>query len=220
MPTIRVFIIADVRFYREGLAERLAGDDRFAVVGAVAGTDEPETVVDSLRPDVVLLDTGLPDGVELVTRLTQLQHPVKVVVLAVHETDSSVLAWAEAGASAYVPRDATFEQLAQVIEGSARGELHCSPHIAGSLLRRVAALAASLPRGNDTWFQLTQRERDILRLIGRGLSNKQIAHSLGIELATAKNHVHHIFEKLQVHRRTDAMLWVRSRPLGRDLERH
>src|SRR5439155_827652 len=111
-------------------------------------------------------------------------------------------------------REASIDDLVTVIESVARGEAICSPRVAAGLLRRVAALAAGhggdLPRA-----QLTNREREIVRLIDNGLSNKEIARALGIEVATVKNHVHNILEKLQVHRRGEAAARVRGTSRGR-----
>jgi DNA-binding NarL/FixJ family response regulator len=207
---IRVLLIADVRFYREGLAHALTCDGRFVVVDAIAQRDGPLAVTDALAPDIVLLDATLPHAIELATRLSQRAGAVKVIALGVVESENSVVAWAEAGACGYVRCDASFEQLTQVVVDCARGEFRCAPHIAASLLRRVAELSTSglTDAQHAAWSQLTRRERDILQLIGRGLSNKEIASELGIELPTAKNHVHRVFEKLNLHRRADVMVWM------------
>ena len=217
---IRVLIIAEVRVYRDGLARQLAADRRFAVVGAIAPRDGPEAVADAVVPDVVLLDAATPRGVELAARLCQRAPAAKLIAFALAETEHGVLAWAEAGASGYVPGEASVEQLMEVIEGSARGEFHCAPHIAARLLRRLAELATSTTATDPAAArgQLTPRERDILQLVGRGLSNRQIAGELGIELPTVKNHMHNVFEKLNLHRRAEVMLWMRRHPLARDAD--
>jgi DNA-binding NarL/FixJ family response regulator len=98
--------------------------------------------------------------------------------------------------------------LVATLESATRGEALFSPRMAASLLRRVAALAATQP-SPSAQVRLTPRERDIMRLLDEGLSNKEIAQRLGIEVATVKNHVHNILEKLQVHRRGEAAAWSR-----------
>jgi DNA-binding NarL/FixJ family response regulator len=211
---IRVLLIADVRFYREALAHALTGDGRFVVVDAIAQRDDPQAVADALAPDIVLLDATLPHAIELATRLSQrVRGEVKVIALGMVESENSVVTWAEAGACGYVRCDASFEQLTQVVVDCARGEFRCAPHYAASLLRRVAELSTSglTDAQHAAWNQLTRRERDILQLIGRGLSNKEIASELGIELPTAKNHVHRVFEKLNLHRRADVIVWMQRR---------
>ncbi len=132
------------------------------------------------------------------------------MALAVSEVESDVLAWAEAGVVGYVPREASLEDLVSTIEAVVRGELRCSPRIAATLFRRVTKLSANR-RHTPQGIHLTPRELEILDLIDHGLSNKQIAGKLGIEVATVKNHVHNILEKLQVNRRGEAAARMRSR---------
>ena len=114
-----------------------------------------------------------------------------------------MIACAEAGASGYVPRDGTVDDLETVVESVARGEIECSPRIAASLLRRVGALAAEL-RGPSPNSSLTAREQEVAELLDQGLTNKEIAQQLSIAVPTVKNHVHRILDKLHVHRRTEA----------------
>jgi two-component system, NarL family, nitrate/nitrite response regulator NarL len=129
-------------------------------------------------------------------------------VLAVDEVDRDVLAWAEAGIAGYVTRDGSVDDLIRAVRCAARHEIHCAPEIAAALLERVHVLAA---RGaHDTPIgSLTTREHEIAELLEAGLSNKQIAAELQIELATVKNHVHSILAKLQVTRRIDAAAHMR-----------
>ncbi|HEX7241600.1 MAG TPA: response regulator transcription factor, partial [Longimicrobiaceae bacterium] len=123
------------------------------------------------------------------------------------ETEDVVLACAEAGVSGYVSRGASLDDLVGALRSVARGELVCSPHIAGSLFRRVAALSER--REASPAAVLTPREREILGLIDQGLSNKEISRRLRIELSTVKNHVHNLLEKLQVSRRGAAAACLR-----------
>lgn len=127
------------------------------------------------------------------------------------EADSAaeILAWAEAGASAIVDRKGTPLELTTVLEAVIRGEALCSPRVAGTLLRRLQTLARDR-RPSDGTGRLTQRERDVLLLVGDGMSNKQIARHLGLQLPTVKNHVHDIFEKLEVSTRAMAVALAHS----------
>ena len=200
---IRVVVAADVRFYREGLADRIARHPACAVLGTAAnGTETLDRVRESL-PDIVLLDAAMPDGLMTVTDIAGLAPSVKVVVIALAETAPTVLEWAEAGVAGYVPRDASLSDLIATIERTARGELKCSAQVAASVFRRLWALSkvANERRIDGVMAPLTPREQEIMRLIEHGMSNKDIARQLGIGVATAKSHVHHILEKLHVRRR-------------------
>ncbi len=194
------------------MASLLDRDERFTVVGSVASREALLDAVAILRADVLLIDMAMPKALDAV-RAIVVSHPdVRVLALAMPETEHDVCEGAEAGVSGFVPRSASFEDLAGALECLDRGELHCSAQAAGTLLRRVATLAAEQPRISGG-VHLTRREIEVLELMEQGLSNKQIATSLGIEVATAKNHVHNILEKVQVHRRGDAVSRMRSRRL-------
>jgi DNA-binding NarL/FixJ family response regulator len=123
-----------------------------------------------------------------------------------------MIACAEAGVSGLLTANASLTDLVASIHGAGEGELHCSPKLAGALLRRVTALASGRPL-NGAASALTTRELEVVRLIDRGLSNKQIALELEIELSTVKHHVHHILEKLEVARRGEAVARLRQQGL-------
>lgn len=199
---IRVLIVSQIRFYREGLAEVLPRHPGLCVAGTASSQDEARALMDSVRPDVVLLEAALPGARSL------LDGPARVVVVAVGDGEKEVLGWAEAGVSGYVTREGSLAELVAAVEGAAAGELHCTPRIAASLQRRISSLARERVAPAAP-VHLTVREREIVELIARGLSNKGIARHLGIETATAKNHVHNILSKLQVERRLDAAVWLR-----------
>jgi two-component system nitrate/nitrite response regulator NarL len=207
-PIVDVFLIAATRFYREGLAEALQRVAGIQVVGTATGVDDAVASVKLLAPDIVLLDTAVPRMLDLLRMLTAGPPATKVVALALPERASEVLACAEAGASGYVTEDASLADLVATIEGVARGEMRCSPRITGTLFRRIAVLASGHSAAAPT-PRLTAREHEILELLNEGLSNKQIARRLYIELPTVKNHVHHILEKLQVERRGEAIAYLR-----------
>jgi two-component system nitrate/nitrite response regulator NarL len=203
----RVLIVGSVRLYRDGLADALAGT--VDVVGtAAAGPDALERVAGS-APDVVIVDL-MHGGVRLITELSELVPAVRVVALAVRDSEDEVLACAEAGIAGYVTREASFDELAETLESVARGETVCSPRIAAALLRRVASLARAEPARAIGGDLLTRREVEVLELVDRGFSNKEIGLALHIELPTVKNHVHHILEKLQVPGRSDAAARFRA----------
>jgi two-component system nitrate/nitrite response regulator NarL len=202
----KICIVADTRLYRDGLARCLAG--KYDVVGGASdGNDAVHGVLD-LRPELVLMDMAILDSAPTVRAIVDLDSRVKVVALAVPETEGHVLACAEAGISGYVPREASLWDLIATVDSVAKGEAMCSPRIAGGLFRRIAMLAAER-QPDSPHTTLTRREAEVVDLINQGLSNKEIAGRLFIEVATVKNHVHNILEKLQVHRRGEAAARMR-----------
>ncbi len=203
---IRVLVASDVRLYREGLAESLADAPGLDVVGRSTGAESVGRAL-RLRPDIVLLDLSMDDWSGAVGAIVAGASETRVVVLGVNEVESEVIGCAEAGVSGYVTREASLDELVEVVESVARGEMLCTPRIAALLLRRVAEAAAPRSSGLE---RLTPRETEIVDLIEQGLSNKQIARRLSIELATVKNHVHNILEKLEVARRGEAVARVRA----------
>ncbi len=132
------------------------------------------------------------------------------MALGVSDDPQSVLEFVEAGAVGYVTQSASLDDLVAAVEAAARGEGHCSARVAGSLFRRVAKLAGERPPDTDL-ASLTERERQILGLVERGMSNKEIARQLRVKVPTVKNHVHNILGKLGVSRRGAAAALVRQR---------
>ena len=205
---IRAVVVSDIRLYREGLTDALVQSGRCEVAATAADVFAALDAVEAHRPDVVLLDLALVDANEAVRELGHADPPARVVALGVREEPSEVIALAEAGVAGYVTRDATLDQLVDVVESIARGEMLCSPRIAALLLQRVAAVGSSAAAPTDD-ARLTRRENEIVGLIDEGLSNKQIARRLSIEVATVKNHVHSILDKLGVDGRGAAAAHVR-----------
>jgi two-component system nitrate/nitrite response regulator NarL len=199
----RVLIVVGIRLYRDGLAQLLGAQDGFTVVGTESHGLAAAARVELLTPDVALVEIGLPDLDAIASALSERSSRIPLVVLGIADSDADVLACAERGAAGYVTRDASVEELTVTIRQAANGELNCSPRTAGSLIRRLGALAAELKLGPQR-VQLTHREREVAALMRQDLSNKEIATRLRIEVATVKNHVHNVLDKLNVHRRADA----------------
>ena len=206
---ISVVIVAGVRLYEDGLAKVLGDDEGFEVAATAAGLGQALVRMRQLAnvPHVVLLDIGQDDGVEALRAFRDEFPGVQVVALAIREVEEDVIMWAEAGVAGFVVRDASIADLKATLECVARGETLCSPRLAATLLRRVAALSQ---RQLETKTNLTTREREIAGLLEEGRSNKEIAGRLGIELSTVKNHVHNILEKLQVRGRGEAAAVLRG----------
>jgi len=208
-----LYVLSDVRLYREGLAISLARHADFDVIGAAAAAPGLEQMAE-LAPDVAVLDAALSGGDDLTRRL-RLRHPLlKVVAVSVAEDDREVMGWAEAGVAAYVGRDGSGEDLARAIRQAMRGELTCSARVASMLFGRIAALSDRYSLVEPE-AALTRREAQIAALLERSLSNKEIARRLEIGAPTVKNHVHNILEKLGVHSRAEvAVLSMRRRLAG------
>jgi two-component system nitrate/nitrite response regulator NarL len=209
--TVRVFIAAHVRFYREALTEILAKEHRLEIVGASGNRQEILARVASVGPDVVLLDPTA-ESIHMIRELADPAASTRVVALACPETEPEVIAYAEAGVSGFVTCEESLADLVATILRAARGDLVVSPQTAGTLLRRVTLLAAERPAAFPA-EPLTARELEVVLLIDEGLSNQQIALRLHIELSTVKHHVHHILHKLGVARRSEAVAHLRRRGL-------
>jgi len=206
--TASVLIVTDIRLYREGLAHILRREHGVGVVATVSAAEALRAVADS-RPAVALVDMATDGALRTIRALALGAPELKIVALAVQEAEGEVIACAEAGISGLVSRDASLDDLVETISSVARGEMVCSPRVAASLLRRVRTLAAERAR-EPLDPHLTARETQILRLIEEGLSNKEIARRLCIEVATVKHHVHNLLEKLGVSRRGEAVARVRG----------
>jgi DNA-binding NarL/FixJ family response regulator len=209
----RIIIVSDARLYREGLAFSLASVDRVAVVGVADSVPSALTCIEDKNPDVALLDFAMPDALALPHAIAAAQMPVKVVAFSVADMEDEVCECAEAGIAGYVARNGSKEDLIAAVENAVRGEVLCSPRVAASLFRCLAAHVQTT-RQRPPEAALTSREQDIIALIDRGLSNKEIARQLKISLLTVKNHVHHILEKLQVRRRGAAAALLREAALA------
>ena len=209
---IQALLLSEIRLHREGLAAQLAGEQWVRVAATASTIAEVAGLAARRAIDIVLLD--LPptrENLRALGRAATATPAVRFIVLGGVTSESDVIAWAEAGAAAMVEPGGSMTELRAVLESAMRGELRCSPQVAAALLRRVRALAPG-PEAPPGPGQLTAREWQILELIAEGLTNKEIARRLGIRLATVKNHVHSILEKLNVHSRAAAIAAVRVRP--------
>ena len=199
----RLLIVVGIRLYREGLAQLLSAQDGFVVVGTESHGSAAAAHLERLAPDVALVEMGIPELDTISQALAARSPQIPFVAIGIGESDSDVLACAERGAAGYLTRDASMEELTGTIRGAAAGEFVCTPHIAGTLIRRLAALASER-KPEPSIPPLTRREREVAALMREDLSNKEIATRLCIEVATVKNHVHNVLDKLHVHRRVEA----------------
>jgi DNA-binding NarL/FixJ family response regulator len=205
---VRVFVASDVRVYREAIARLISTEDSLNLVGAAATAESASRLRDGPRPDVVLVDAIQRADLVLAREISSAAGDAYVVALVAPERED-LLGWAGAGVSGLLSWEATQEELVESLRRAARGGSPCSPDVAEALLRRVR----ENPRGDFAFGgSLTEREAQVAELVADGLSNKAIASRLSIELATVKNHVHSILEKLRVHSRGEAA--AKLRPTG------
>jgi len=208
---IRVLVVASVRLYREGMSFSLETRDGLTVVGSSSSCVEAITAVTALCPAVIVVDMATDRSLDLVRNLKKIACSAKIIAFAVEDHDSAIIACAEAGVDGYVTPEGSMDDLTQTILCVTRGELLCSPRIAAALLRRVSALAKDT-REPHASHGLSSREYQIARLIDEGLSNKEIAGRLHVEVSTVKNHVHNLLAKLQVTSRAEAADRIGARP--------
>jgi RNA polymerase sigma factor (sigma-70 family) len=208
----RAVVASSLRLLRDGLSDALARSTAIAVVGTASDASRTRTTIADLEPDLVLLDIEMPDSLALVHTIHDLAPAPKIVAFAVSDVDDALVAYIEAGIAGYVTRDGSLTDVVATVESVSRGETIVSPRLAASLFRRLAAQRRrdEVAVAESAAAQLTSRERQILMLIEQGMANKEIARTLGIELATVKNHVHRVLEKLKVSRRGQAAARLRA----------
>ena len=204
-----ILIVGEVALYREGLKDALCHrEEVFHVVTACCSMEALDYVA-TAEPDAILLDLAMQDSLRMVRSLAQGTESAVIIVLAVPDSEDDIIACAEAGATAYITREGSIDELVATIQAANAGRLNCSAKIAGTLFRRLFT-ASSGRQPAAGCERLSPREMQILCLIEKGQSNKEISRSLGIELATVKNHVHNILEKMNVSRRGEAAAILRN----------
>ena len=202
---IRVLLVDDHAVVREGLRTFLELQDGVEVVGEAEDGQGALREAERLRPDVILMDLVMPklDGVGAMRELRRLLPRSRVIVLTSFVDDERLLPAIQAGASGYLLKDVQPRELARAVRAAHAGEALLDPLVAARLVEAIAR-----PPGEEPPERLTPREREVLELIGRGLSNKRIAFELGVSEKTVKTHVGHVLAKLGVTDRTQAALYA------------
>ncbi|MEU3301911.1 response regulator transcription factor [Streptomyces sp. NPDC006678] len=198
--TISVLIVDDHPVVRDGLRGMFESAPGFAVLGEAADGVQGVALTERLDPDVVLMDLRMPGGggVEAIAEITRRRSRAKVLVLTTYDTDADTLPAIEAGATGYLLKDAPREELFTAVRAAAEGRTVLSPAVASRLVSRVRN---PVPRDEP----LSAREREVLALVARGTSNREIAAVLFISEATVKTHLTHIYAKLAVKDRAAAV---------------
>jgi two-component system nitrate/nitrite response regulator NarL len=200
---IRVLVVDDHPLFRQGVVHSLASDPGLAVVGETASGEEALKLARELLPDVVLLDISMPGWNGLVTaeKITTACPATTIVMLTVSEDKDKLFAAFKAGARAYVLKGVSARELTQVVRAAANGEVYVSPSLASEML-----VSLTQHQAPDPMQELTQREREILGLIGSGMTNREIGERIFLSEKTIKHYVTNILQKLQVRSRVEAAL--------------
>jgi DNA-binding NarL/FixJ family response regulator len=223
--TVRVLLVDDQTLLRQGFQRLLElGDNRVSVVGAASDGVEALGLIERLErenrlPQVVLMDIRMPrmDGVQATAQIRARWPTIRVLMLTTFDNDEYVFNGLRAGASGYMLKDVSAEELVAAIHAASRGESPLQPSIAAKLVARLRAESSEVAKTGTTqgveMAELTEREREILRYLARGSSNREIGEALYITEGTVKNHVSNILNKLALRDRTQAALWAREHSL-------
>lgn len=203
---IRVAIFEDNQSRRDSLQLLLQSDERFEFAGAYSDGNNAAYHVEQTKPDVVLMDIQMPgvNGIEAVKQIKQQRPEVKIIMQTVFEDDDKVFASLRAGADGYILKKAEPQKIKEAISDVHEGGSPITPGIAAKVIR----FFNQLPKdqiSSTVDFDLTDREKQILRLLSNGLAYKMIADECGISLFTVKAHIRKIYEKMQVHSATEAI---------------
>ena len=210
---IRVLVVDDHTLFRRGVIALLAGDARFQVVAEAGDANEAHLRAAQTLPDVVLLDKHMPgvNGVDALAGFKVAAPLARILMLTVSEDEQDLADALRGGTCGYLLKTVDSEMLASAIQRSMAGESVISPEMTSKL---VSAFQATPPSAVDTdpIQSLSAREREILTLIAKGASNKEVARELGIAEATVKIHVQHILRKLNLNSRVQAAVYLVGRP--------
>ena len=218
-PSIRVLVVDDQRLMRDGIASLLGIQEGIAVVGDAANGEEAVAQALALTPDVILMDVRMPvmDGVTATAQVRQKVPTCQVIMLTTFDDEESIVKALVAGASGYLLKNIPVEDLAQAIRLVERGIYQLEPSIVNKLMGALVApnrlaTPGAKPEGKAdlTMTDLSEREREVLRLIARGATNREIANHLIISEGTVKNHVSNILSRLNLRDRTQAALYARD----------
>jgi len=210
---IRVLIADDHALFRRGLEMVLQGEAGLELVGQASDGQEAVQIVSEVVPDVVLMDIRMPkmNGIEAARQMKDVAPSAKIVILTISDEDDDLFEAIRAGASGYLLKDIPLDELADSVRAVYGGQSLINPSMAGKLLTEFATLARrdadeEEPAKHAPARKLTDREMEVLRLVARGLNNRDIAKELFISENTVKNHVRNVLEKLQIHSRMEAVM--------------
>ncbi len=212
---VRVLIVDDHAVVRQGLITFLELQDEIEVVGEASNGREALQKVKELEPDVVLMDLVMPimDGLTAIKEVKQMRPQTEIIALTSFADDEKVFTALRSGATGYLLKDVQPNELVKAVLAAERGEVQLHPEVAKKLMHEVIAP----PKAADNLEELTEREREVLALLGRGMSNKEIAREISVSEKTVKAHVSSILNKLNLPGRTHAALYAVKRGLATNL---
>lgn len=207
---LKILVVDDHRLFRETLAALLGAQEDMEVLGEARDGAQAVEKARDLMPDLILMDLSMPgtNGLEA-TRLIKAEMPyVKIVMLTVHDDDENLLEAVKAGAQGYLLKDISKEELLASIRGISQGEAPISRIMAGKILKEFSSITQQAPGNAIPYEDLTIREQEVLQLVARGASNREIATALFISENTVKNHLRNILAKLHLQSRYQAAFYA------------
>ena len=207
---IRVLVVDDHALFRRGLEMVLAQESDIEVVGEAGDGAEAVDKAADLLPDVVLMDVRMPrrSGIEACTAIKDVTPTTRIIMLTISDEENDLYDAIKAGATGYLLKEISIDEVATAIRAVAGGQSLISPAMASKLLTEFATLVKRDDRQQVPAPRLTDRELEVLRLVARGLNNKDVAKQLFISENTVTNHVRNILEKLQLHSRMEAVVYA------------
>jgi DNA-binding NarL/FixJ family response regulator len=207
---LRVLIVDDHALFRRGLQMVLASEPDIDVVGEASDGAEAVEKAKALRPDVVLMDVRMPrrSGIEAAGAIRDELPEAKILMLTMSDEEADLYEAIKAGASGYLLKEISIEEVPDAIRSVWAGQSRISPSMASKLLSEFAAMSQRGGDSKNTGAQLTPREMQVLKLVAQGLNNKDIAEKLFISENTVKNHIRNILDKLHLHSRMEAVVYA------------
>lgn len=208
---IRVFLCDDHTLFRQGIRKLLELEHDIEVVGEESNGQAMLENLKKTDPDVILMDIAMPgmNGVIATSKVKKILPQTRIIILTVYEDETHVFNAIKAGAMGYLLKDVSIDELVEAIHSVYKGEALIQPRIAAKVLKEFTMLdKRTMKEGDKFYNDLTEREKEVLRLIALGGSNKEIAQKLGITEKTVKNHISRIFQTLHVNNRTQAAIYA------------
>ena len=197
---LRIVLADDHTILREGLRSLLSADPNFDIVGEAEDGREAVRCVEKLEPNLLLMDLSMPrmSGMDAISEIKKRYSETKIIALTVHKTEEYLLTTLQAGVDGYVLKDATHDELVMAIHNVMAGKRYLSPGISGKVIEGYLEGKEDSLSGSS-WQKLSQREREVLKLIAEGYKNKEIAEDLCISLKTVEKHRANLMKKLDLH---------------------